>query len=99
MSDSVFVVETPFLWKTKTDIIQSIKKAGQTELIKHTVSCSHVFAMTKLHTHCGCCSQCIDRRLAIFAAEGVEYDPDEMYKVDIFKGERTDSKETTDVRE
>jgi hypothetical protein len=95
ISNRTFVVETPFFWKTKTDVMQSIKEAGQAELIKRTVSCSHVFAMTRLHTHCGCCSQCIDRRLAVFAAEGAEYDPDEMYKVDVFKGERRDSKEVT----
>jgi hypothetical protein len=95
ISDCTFAVETPFLWKTKTDVMLSIKEAGQAELIKHTVSCSHVFAMTKLHTHCGCCSQCIDRRLAAFAAGGVEYDPDEMYKVDVFKGKRTESKDLT----
>lgn len=95
ISNCNFEVETPFLWKTKTDVLQSIKASGQAKLIKNTVSCSHVFAMTKLKTHCGCCSQCIDRRLAVFAAEGVEYDPDEMYTVDVFKGERTDSKDLT----
>jgi len=90
-----FQVETPFFWRTKTDILDLIKKAGQPELIKHTVSCSHVWGMTKLHTHCGCCSQCIDRRLAVFASNAVEYDPDEMYGTDVFIGER--SSENQDI--
>jgi hypothetical protein len=89
MSDSVFAVETPFFGKTKTDVVDLMKSNGKAEMIKRSVSCSHIFAMTRLHTHCGCCTQCIDRRLAIFAADSVEYDPDEMYKVDVFKGERT----------
>jgi hypothetical protein len=44
--------------------------------------------MTKLHPHCGQCSQCIDRRFAVLAA-GLEHDdPAEAYKVDLFTGER-----------
>ncbi len=85
-----FQVETPFFWKTKADILDLIKKAGQTELIKHTVSCSHVRGITKLHTHCGCCSQCIDRRLAVFASDSAKYDPDEMYRTDVFIGGRSE---------
>lgn len=88
MSDSDFAVDTPFLWKTKADVVNIIKDVGQADLIKYAVSCSHIFAMSKLATHCGCCSQCIDRRLAVFAADCAEYDPREMYKVDVFTGKR-----------
>jgi len=90
MSNREFLVETPFLWMTKADVVNSIKDAGLVDLVKYAVSCSHVFAMTKLATHCGCCSQCIDRRLAVFGAECAEHDPKEMYKVDVFTGERSD---------
>jgi DNA-binding CsgD family transcriptional regulator len=95
MAGSTFTVETPFFEKTKTEVIEVIKNAQHADLIKQAVSCSHVFEMTRLHTHCGCCSQCIDRRLAVFAAGCVEYDPDEMYRVDVFTGERTEGKEIT----
>jgi len=44
--------------------------------------------MTKLHPHYGQCSQCIDRRFAILAAEQEHEDPAEAYKVDLFTGER-----------
>jgi hypothetical protein len=84
-----FQVETPFFWKTKADVLESIRDVGHADLIKHAVSCSHVWSMTTLHTHCGCCSQCIDRRLAIFASDCVEHDPDEMYKTDVFTGQRS----------
>jgi 7-cyano-7-deazaguanine synthase in queuosine biosynthesis len=90
-----FEVDAPFLWNTKTDVVELIRNAGQSDLMKYAVSCSHVWAMTKLNTHCGCCSQCIDRRLAMFASDCIEHDPDEMYKTDVFVGEK--SKETQDI--
>jgi len=77
------------MWKTKTDIVELVKKAGHADLIKHSVSCSHVFEMSKLHTHCGRCSQCIDRRLATLSAGCQEDDPEEMYKTDVFVGDRS----------
>ena len=36
-----FVVENPFLWKTKTDIVRTIAEAGCAEMIKFTTSCTH----------------------------------------------------------
>jgi 7-cyano-7-deazaguanine synthase in queuosine biosynthesis len=93
LSDGSFQVETPFMWKTKTDVLELIKDAGLADLMKYAVSCSHVWAMTKLHTHCGCCSQCIDRHLAVFASDCVEHDPDEMYKTDVFAGQRSEKKQ------
>jgi hypothetical protein len=44
--------------------------------------------MTKLHPHCGQCSQCIDRRFAVLAAGQMDEDPAEAYKVDLLLGER-----------
>jgi Queuosine biosynthesis protein QueC len=81
-------VENPYIWKTKADVIRSIVDRGCGPLIKHTVSCTRIYDMTKLHTHCGCCSQCLDRRFAILAAGAAEYDPAEMYKVDLLTGAR-----------
>jgi len=95
MSNSAFVVETPFFWKTKTDVVELIKNNGQAELIKRSVSCSRVFSMTRLRNHCGCCPQCIERRLAMFAANCIKYDPNDMYNTDVFIGERKDSKDIT----
>ena len=93
ISNNSFVIETPFLWKTKTDVVELIKNNSQADLIKHSVSCSRVFSMTRLHTHCGNCSQCIERRIAMFAANCVKYDPDEMYHTDVFIGERQEGKD------
>ena len=81
-------VENPFVWKTKTEVVRSIVDHGCGPLIKHTVSCTRSYDMTRLHTHCGCCSQCLDRRFAIIAAGAAEHDPVEMYKIELLTGER-----------
>lgn len=85
-----FAVEAPFLWKTKTDVARLIKDHGCGDLVARSVSCSKTVEATRLHTHCGRCSQCIDRRFATLAAGlDEEEDPPEMYKVDLLTGERT----------
>ena len=81
-------VDNPFIWKSKADVIRSIVDRGSGPLIKHTVSCTRTYEMTILHTHCGCCSQCLDRRFAVLAAGAAEHDPEEMYKVDLLTGSR-----------
>jgi 7-cyano-7-deazaguanine synthase in queuosine biosynthesis len=65
--EKLFLVENPFLWKTKSDVVKILVEASCADLIKYSASCSHVREMTTLHTHCGKCSQCIDRRIAVLA--------------------------------
>jgi len=88
LSGQPFTVENPFIWKTKTEVVSDIVKAGCADTIKFSTSCTHTRAMTKLNTHCGICSQCIDRRFAVLAADAQEYDPKEAYGVDLLTGER-----------
>lgn len=83
-----FHVENPFEWKTKGEIVALLRENGAADLIKHSISCNRTFAATKLHTHCGNCSQCIDRRFGVLAAGARQDDPDEMYKVDVLTGKR-----------
>lgn len=91
-----FVVENPFSWITKAQVVQSIRGAGCGDLIKHTVSCTHTWEMTTLKTHCGVCSQCIDRRFATLSAGCPDAeDPEEMYKVDLLRGERAPGESRT----
>lgn len=85
-----FGVENPFRWKTKTEVIQLLADAGCGEMIKYSTSCTHTWETTKQHTHCGTCSQCIDRRFAVLAAGQEANDPGEAYGVDLLVGERTD---------
>jgi hypothetical protein len=78
----------PFIWKTKAEVVERIAANGYADLIKETRSCARVHDMTKLHTHCGHCSQCVDRRFAVIAAGQAHHDPGEAYKVDLLIGER-----------
>jgi hypothetical protein len=83
-----FTVENPFLWKTKTEVVRLIGDAGCGKLLKYATSCTRTWEMTKQHTHCGTCSQCIDRRFAVLAAGQEANDPGEAYKVDLLVGAR-----------
>ncbi|OGQ96503.1 MAG: hypothetical protein A2521_09470 [Deltaproteobacteria bacterium RIFOXYD12_FULL_57_12] len=90
LSGKPFAVENPYLWETKTEVVSGIVKAGLADTIKYSTSCTHTWEMTKLHTHCGRCSQCIDRRFALLAADAQQHDPEEAYGVDLLVGERDD---------
>lgn len=86
-----FVVDNPFIFKTKAEVVQLIAKGGGSHLIGQTCSCSHQGIFTaKTQLHCGTCSQCIDRRIAIIAAGLADHDPDRDYRTDVFTGARTD---------
>jgi len=63
-----FRIATPFIWKTKTDVIRLLVDAEAASLIPSTVSCSKTFLPIGKASHCGECSQCIDRRFACYAA-------------------------------
>jgi len=79
-----FAVENPFIWYTKGDLIEHLIKAGCGELIGPSTSCAHTWTRTKEHSHCGTCSQCIDRRIAIVAANAEALDPIEQYDRNVF---------------
>jgi hypothetical protein len=84
-----FAVENPFVWMTKAAVVRCIKDAGYGELIKDTVSCTHVWEMRTEQTHCGTCSQCIDRRFSTLSAGCSENeDPASFYGVDLLRGPR-----------
>ncbi len=78
-----FKVHNPFLWETKADVIKRIINAGAGELISSTISCAHTWERTTAHSHCGVCSQCLDRRLGIIAAHAAHLDPLTHFKTDL----------------
>src|SRR5207302_64111 len=79
-----FAVENPFAWKTRTHVLSEIKAAGHGDLCALTSSCTHTIAMTTEHTHCGRCSQCVDRRISSLAAGLDETeDPPIRYRSDV----------------
>ncbi|MGH6924649.1 MAG: hypothetical protein ACRED5_13005 [Propylenella sp.] len=88
-------VENPYLWKTKSEVMRVLRDSGHADLVRDTVSCSRVYWMTRMRTHCGRCSQCLDRRFAALAASLGEDDPAEMYEVDLLTGARDDEFDRT----
>ena len=81
-------IRNPFEWITKTDVVERISRHGAAVMIKAAVSCTSVRDQDTLHTHCGSCSQCLDRRFAILAAGLETHDPSEMYRTDVLTGAR-----------
>ncbi len=79
-------INHPFFTLTKTDVFNKIKQYGKIDYLNSTITCTKTFNVSKKEspsTHCGECSQCIDRRFASIAA-GLE-DYDVIYDSDIRK--------------
>lgn len=75
-----FEIENPFLWRTRADIMEQLKSSGLSSHCAKTISCAHTKERTTQHSHCGRCSQCIDRRFAALAAQmSDDEDPAVMY--------------------
>lgn len=72
-------------WMTKREVLDRIVRFGGKAKISEAVSCAIVREQTILHTHCGTCSQCLDRRFAILAAGLADEDPIIHYKVDVLR--------------
>lgn len=89
-----FKVTNPFIWDTKSDVIRKIQSSEMVDLIKYSNSCSHVRTSDVLEDHCGVCSQCIERRLAIECNSLTESEVIDRYKIDLFNGQlqRTEDK-------
>lgn len=79
-----FKVINPFLYKTKADIIRLIIQHGCGHLIKESMSCAHSWEQKLEHAHCGLCSRCVDRRVAIIAADAMNLANPSDYKYDLF---------------
>jgi hypothetical protein len=95
VADRPFTVDNPYTWKTKPEVVKHIADAGCGEFIKFTTSCTHPWELTNLKTHCGACSQCIDRRFAVLAAGVEALDPAEAYKVDLLLDARAEGEHRT----
>ena len=82
------LIDNPFLFKTKAEVVQILAKHDQTDLIALSCSCSHLMFQSSEKRHCGQCSQCIDRRFAVAGAGLLSKDPQTDYASDVFIGAR-----------
>ncbi len=89
VAGETFTVENPFIWNTKGEVIRKIVDAGCDAMIEASTSCPHTRQASKEQTHCGACSQCIDRRFGVIAAEAEEFDPPSIYRMDVFTESRS----------
>lgn len=90
ISGKEFKINHPFLFKTKTDVIELLKKNDGLRLLDSSVSCSRTFQKPQGKTHCGRCTQCVDRRFAVYANEVERFDENGIYKFDFVKSTLTD---------
>ena len=90
VAGSPFKVLNEFQWLTKKEVVEKIRAHGAEDLISDTVSCNHVVDRTVEFTHCGYCTQCLDRRFGVLAAGMEAADPDEQYETSVLLGSRED---------
>lgn len=88
-------IENKFAWLTKTEVVAKIAEHGGASYIQDAVSCTSVREQDILRTHCGACSQCMDRRFATLAAGLRLHDPDEIYDTDVLLGPRESPRSRT----
>jgi 7-cyano-7-deazaguanine synthase in queuosine biosynthesis len=93
LAERQLLVDNPYLFSTKADIVSSAASHGGASLIGLTCSCAHAFFQSKTQWHCGACSQCIDRRVAILAAGLEQHDPATDYVADVFTGPRKEGQD------
>lgn len=92
--DSEYRVENPFLTKTKAEVLAVLRENGGADLIGQTCSCAHTgHFQSGTQWHCGTCSQCIDRRIAIYAERLESFDRPFDYVSDVLLGPRKDGYE------
>ena len=97
LGESEMHIQLPFLWKTKTDTLALLRSGPHPELIPSSVSCSKTFQNLGQATHCGGCSQCVDRRFAAYAAKADDIDDSGIYANDIISASITDREVKTTV--
>ncbi len=84
IAEEPFYIHHPYLFKTKTDVVRVLKEYDRLDIFDSSVSCSKTRSHPPGFTHCGVCSQCIDRRFAVYASEIEKYD-EGIYHIDFLK--------------
>jgi hypothetical protein len=96
MFDPSFDIIAPYYNQTKAEIVEVFKKYHSEYLIASSVSCSSSRTKPGQAPHCGCCSQCIDRRFALYSVGLNEYDDE--YATDFIRAFPDDDKNETKQR-
>lgn len=86
--DKEIVINHPFQWMTKNQVTALLDKNGFADMIGQTNSCTKTRLRQSGKTHCGVCSQCIDRRFGVLASGLGAHDPQDLYECDLLLGNR-----------
>jgi len=86
-------IENPFVFKTKTQMLQMLENWNQSELIQEAISCSYSQGRTLYQPQCGVCFQCVNRRFSVISAGLEEHDRVDFYDKDIFLHELSEGME------
>jgi 7-cyano-7-deazaguanine synthase in queuosine biosynthesis len=79
IAEKQFKIINPYLFKTKTEVVEVLKHHNRLDLLDSSISCSRTRTHPAGFTHCGICSQCIDRRFAVYAADIQKNDGSHLY--------------------
>jgi len=82
MHERKFSIRLPYVLLTKRDVIEKIQRSPLSSLLSSAVSCTKAFHAEGT-SHCGTCFQCIDRRIAAFAAGASDLDHGGLYGHDL----------------
>ena len=85
-SGKLIKFDNPYIYLTKAEVVGKIIDSKAIELIHFSSSCTRTVMASKTQKHCGVCSQCIDRRIAILSHNSIDTSLD--YVNDVFIGER-----------
>jgi len=77
-------VANPLWNKTRAEALAVLKEADCPDLLIQTYSCGKLQGRSPGKSHCGGCSQCVDRRFAVIRAGLEEHDPSHRYEFDLF---------------
>jgi 7-cyano-7-deazaguanine synthase in queuosine biosynthesis len=88
-------VANPFIFMTKTQMLEKLKEWNQGNLIQATVSCAYTQGKTKMQPQCGTCSQCLNRRFSVIASGMETYESNDGYEKDVFYDSLEDGREST----
>ncbi len=88
-------ISAPFMFKTKTEMFEIFRSSKSADLINSSTSCSRTYQTMGEATHCGRCSQCIDRRFAAYASESESQEEGGIYAFDFLQDSVTDGETKT----
>lgn len=94
VAERKFALRLPFFDLTKRAVIDRIRRSPMSSSISNAVSCTSAFRSEDA-SHCGECFQCIDRRIACFAAEVDDVDHAGLYEKDIITSDMTSAEAIT----